>query len=144
MGNKVTKGPSEHLYWTELACHDGTPYPGAWRSDRAIRLAANFEDIRVLLGAVPLVILSGYRTESWNHHVEGAVTSQHVQGRAVDIWHPTLTPGDAFERIREAYEDGNLPLLGGLGLYRTFVHTDVRPRPTKHLATWYGMGVLPR
>ncbi len=136
-------GPSSHLSWKELACHDGTEYPHAWRLDRAVVLAATFEDARAILGNRPLVILSGYRTEAYNSRLEGAASkSQHVQGRAIDFCHPELKPREIFDALRSVHIDGGLPLLGGLGLYRTFVHFDVRPKfPKGHLATWAGAGV---
>lgn len=138
------KGPSSHLLWSELACHDGTPYPDVWRTGRAVQLAAVFEQAREMLGGVPIVILSGYRTEKYNASIEGsALKSQHVQGRALDIWHPLLSPRDVFVRLRKESQAGRLPLLGGLGLYKTFVHMDVRPKvPANHLAVWGGQGVL--
>lgn len=137
------KGPSQHLYWTELACHDGTPYPTPWRETRAVTLAATFEAVRTLLGDVAMVITSGYRTPAYNATLEGAAQkSQHVQGRALDVWHPLLEPREMFLRIRRAQRAGQLPSLGGLGLYRTFLHLDVRPQsPAGHLATWAGKGV---
>lgn len=139
----MTSGPSAHLSWLELRCHDGTEYPLAWRLDRAVVLSMTFEDVRDLLGGLPLVILSGYRTEAYNSTLEGAASkSQHVQGRAVDIAHPRLRPVDVYLRIRQAQQRGELPLLGGLGLYRSFVHMDVRPKmPAGHLARWSGQGV---
>lgn len=137
-------GPSSHLSWAELACHDGTPYPDDWRLDRAVSLAVTFEDVRALLGGMPIVILSGYRTEAYNHLLEGAASkSQHVQGRALDIWHAGMEPRDVFQTLLHAANAGALPLLGGLGLYRSFVHMDVRPRMIKgHLTLWTGKGVL--
>ena len=138
-------GPSEHLSWSELACHDNarTPYPVEWRADRAVSVADNFEKVRQLLGGVAIVILSGYRTEAYNMTLEGAASkSQHVQGRALDIWHPNHEPKAIYLALRLAQKDGRLPLLGGLGLYRSFVHMDVRPKsPPGHLATWAGAGV---
>lgn len=135
-------GPSVHLTWPELACHDGTPYPARWRDDRAHILAMNFEACRELLGGVPMVILSGYRTPEYNAHVEGSAQhSQHVEGRAVDVHHATLLPRTVWVTLRRAYAEGKLPLLGGLGIYRTFVHIDVRPKTAGHLAVWNGPGV---
>lgn len=136
-------GPSEHLSWAELACHDFSVYPEGWRMDRAVTLAVTFEDARAILGNVPIVILSGYRTESYNATLEGAASkSQHVQGRALDIWHPAMEPRDVYAALHQAQSMGALPLLGGLGLYRSFVHLDVRPKvPKGHLATWAGKGV---
>ena len=140
----VIHGPSRHLSWHELACHDEarTPYPFEWRADRAAVLGMTFEVVRTLLGDVPLVVLSGYRTEAYNSHLEGAASkSQHVQGRAVDLCHPRLAPLEMFRTIRAAHRLGTLPLLGGLGLYKTFVHIDVRPKTNGHLALWAGAGV---
>lgn len=139
----MTNGPSAHLSWEELACHDGTDYPAGWREDRAVALAETFEKVRQLLGGVPIVILSGYRTERYNATLEGAASkSQHVQGRALDIWHPAHEPKVIYVAIRIAQKDGRLPLLGGLGVYASFVHLDVRPKPSSgHLATWAGTGV---
>lgn len=139
----MSQGPSAHLSWKELACHDGTPYPHDWRFDRAVSLAVTFEDVRAILGNRPIVILSGYRTEAYNSRLEGAASkSQHVQGRALDLTHPELSPREMYDAIRYVQVDGGLPLLGGIGLYRTFVHIDVRPKvPKGHLAVWTGKGV---
>lgn len=131
------KGPSEHLSWLELACHNAvkTPYPEEWRATRAIILAHEFEAIRAMVGR-PLVVLSGYRTPDWNRHVGGVPQSQHVQGRALDL----RCPGKTVEwlenrvRLRIAVPAGSL--IRGLGMYPTFVHVDVRP--SVRLAVWNG------
>lgn len=136
---------SQHLEWAELACHDEarTPYPEIWRQDRAVILAQNFELVRALLGNRPIVILSGYRTPEYNSKLEGAALhSQHVQGRAIDIAHPVLSAKEVYIRVLSAQRRGNLPDLGGLGLYKNFVHIDVRPKPVGRLAKWAGAGVV--
>lgn len=138
-------GPSEHLSWSELACHDDarTPYPLDWRETRAVTLARLFEEVRSLLGTQPIVILSGYRTPAYNSTLEGsALNSQHVQGRAVDISHPTLSAREVYIRIVSAQRRGHVRDLGGIGLYKTFVHIDVRPKPNGRLARWSGPGVV--
>lgn len=149
-------GPSQHLTWNELACVnrltvpvvDGgrrfqpgeiiAPYPQEWRESRAINLAATFEDLRALLGGVPIAINSAYRTHTYNQRVQGEPGSQHPLGRALDIRHPVLTPHELHATILELHRDGRLPLLGGLGRYPTFTHIDVRPIPfaSRHLAQW--------
>lgn len=135
-------GPSEHLSWDELCCHDGTPYPAEWRADRGVVLGLLFEAVRELLGNHLIVILSGYRTPEYNSKLEGAALhSQHIQGRAVDICHPQIEPRDVFLSIISAQRRSELPMLGGLGLYRTFVHMDTRPKPTGRLALWTAKGV---
>lgn len=142
----MSSGPSEHLSWRELACHDGTVYPEKWRHDRAVTLSLTFEEIRARLDGFPMVILSGYRTPAYNSRLEGAAShSQHCEGRAVDVCHPQWEPIEMFRRILVAQQRGELPMLGGMGLYKTFLHVDVRPKPTGRLALWSGAGVtLPK
>lgn len=143
--SRIPKGPSPHLFYTELACHDGTPYPVEWYGDKLVHLAQLFEEIRHILGDRPIVILSAYRTPMYNAKIEGAATgSQHIQGRALDLWHPDLTASQTYARVKQAYRSGQLPMLGGLGLYKTFIHIDTRPSDPKRLALWYGKGVIPQ
>lgn len=138
------RGPSPHLSWNELACKDGpghtpgTPYPMEWRADltRAVKLATLFEEIREKWGK-PIQILSAYRTPEYNRRIGGANASQHKQGRALDLRPPEgVTVEEFYKRIR--YDRPKS--LGGIGLYKTFVHVDVR-EITHHLATWFGVGM---
>jgi len=129
-------GPSPHLSWAKLACKDGTPYPQTFIDDgRCAILADLFEEIRELVHA-PLVILSAYRTPAHNRAIGGAPNSQHVQGRALDLRPPAgVTPADFYAAILAA----RLPTLGGIGVYRTFVHVDVRAIPVSgRIARWNG------
>lgn len=119
-------GPSPHLLWRELDCHDSTPYPEEWRIERAYPLSIEFEYIRATAGGYRLPVGSGYRTDSWNTRAGGTRYSQHLEGNAIDIYPPA---------------EGRLPLLveavllvahrpggriRGIGVYRTFVHADIR------------------
>jgi len=127
-------GPSPHLTWDELACHDAqkTPYPMEWRATRAVDLAALFERIRTACGDVPLRVLSGYRTPQHNRRIAGAPDSQHLHGRALDVAvPPELTFAQFYERIRTLHR------TGGIGRYEHagFVHVDVRPG---RLVAWNG------
>lgn len=114
-------GPSPHLAWSELACHDGTPYPAVWRESRALALGAMFEAIRERVGK-PLRILSAYRTPEHNRRVGGARHSQHVEGRALD-----LKPPQGWTVARLAETCAVVSAVTGLGVYPTFVHVDCRP-----------------
>lgn len=143
-------GPSLHLTWNELACWNRlgrpfgrfqpgelvAPYPQIWRETRGVQVAELFETLRTLLGDKPLRVNSGYRTEAYNHAVAGAGLSQHIAGRAIDIVHPVIPPRALFATLYELQVAGKLPLLGGLGSYRTFVHVDVRPKANGRLARW--------
>jgi hypothetical protein len=136
----VSRGPSQHLSWPELACKDSahTPYPHEWRETRAVVLAGAFEEIRAVVGA-PLLILSAYRTPEHNRSVGGARNSQHVQGRALDVRPPTgMTVARLYEVIR-AIAGREDSLINGVGRYPTFVHFDVRePREDGRLTVWSG------
>jgi uncharacterized protein YcbK (DUF882 family) len=126
--------PSAHLSWKELACKDGTPYPNEFILDgRVYKLAHTFENIRKLCSNQPLIIHSSYRTPTWNAKVGGAKSSQHLFGKALDI-QPTKMTVIAMHRIllRHATALG----LGGLGLYNTFIHIDIRDEP--ELIAWNG------
>lgn len=130
----TTAGPSPHLSWSEMGCHDGTPYPAEWRADRAIELAKAFERIRELCG-FPLIVNSAYRTAVYNDRIGGAVKSQHVQGRALDL-HPATGGLKALLKLRGVAEvvrrEG---LIRGIGIYDGFVHVDTRPGKA---STWNG------
>ena len=133
----ISKGPSEHLSWTELACKDGTPYPDTFIKDgRIFDLAVVFEDIRNLWKK-PIIIHSAYRTHAHNLKIGGANDSQHLHGRALDISPPNKIDLDTFYITikRNAFEFG----IKGLGLYKTFVHVDIRLNTTR-LVTWSGIG----
>ncbi len=129
-------GPSAHLSWSELACHDGTAYPLNWRADRAVVLAAEFEAIRHACGDVPIVVLSAYRTRAYNRAVNGAQFSQHMDGRALDLKAPPNVSLVEFEAIMRRRAKVLGSRLKGLGVYPTFLHMDVRPSPS--LVVWIG------
>lgn len=131
----VIGGPSLHLCWSELKCHDGTPYPPEWRKDRAVVLADAFEVIRAIWGK-PIMVLSGYRTPAYNAACGGATHSQHVEGRALDLKPPDgVTVYDFWNEIlRIAMKTAirgvgyACPSQGG------YVHIDIRPSLT--LVQW--------
>ena len=68
----------------------------------------------------PITINSAYRTPAYNKKVGGAKYSQHVQGKAADIVISGVTP---YEVAKYAESLG----AGGIGLYNSFTHVDVRP-----------------
>ena len=132
----IENGPSPHLSWAELACHNGAIYPLNWRTTRAVILAEEFEAILTLCGNRAIRVLSAYRTKDYNTRIGGAQFSQHIQGRALDLHAPvemTLANFESLIRTRAKMPESKLK---GLGLYPTFIHIDVRPSPK--LVVWYG------
>lgn len=135
----MTKGPSPHLSWAELACKDAarTPYPEDWRTTRAVVLATEFERIRAMFDG-PIRVGSGYRTPAHNRAIGGAKESQHCEGRALDLYPPTGVSIDRFYVVIREWALRPESAIGGLGRYPAFVHIDVRPTPHAKLAVWRG------
>jgi uncharacterized protein YcbK (DUF882 family) len=71
----------------------------------------------------PLVITSGYRCIKHNKKVGGALTSKHLQGRAVDIDTTGLT---AHQRKTLIEAIKIIPELKGVGIASSFIHIDNR------------------
>jgi uncharacterized protein YcbK (DUF882 family) len=133
----LSKGPSPNLSWKELACKDGTPYPNAFIEDGTAEfLAFTFEMIRALYNK-PIQVVSAYRSPEWNRLVGGARKSQHMYGKALDLKPPA---GISVKRFyNDIKERAQTFYIGGIGLYPTFVHIDIRW--TGKLVCWKGYGV---
>jgi uncharacterized protein YcbK (DUF882 family) len=78
----------------------------------------------------PIVLHSTYRSPAYNDAVRGAPLSQHLKARAFDFSVPGYTPHEIFKILQTWRAQGQF--IGGLGLYRSFVHLDTRGS----LATW--------
>lgn len=99
----------------EFACKDG--------SDAVLtapRLVMVLQSIRSHFG-VPVVIHSAYRTPQYNKQVDGVAHSQHCYGTAADITVRGQKPVDVA-----AYARKIMPDWGGVGIYGSFCHIDVR------------------
>lgn len=132
----MSKGPSPHLSWKELACKDGTSYPEEWKNNRAVMLSEVFELIRAKWRQ-PIIVLSAYRTPEHNRKIGGTAKSQHMQGRALDLRPPVGVSLDEF--YKEIRDMANyVTAIKGLGRYETFVHIDIRP--VNKLVVWQGAG----
>lgn len=131
-------GPTPHVSWKELACKDGTPYPLDWQISRALPLAVEFERIRATVGKA-ITIGSAYRTPTHNRAIGGARNSQHVEGRALDLYPPADWNLERFYRVIRHLAGDPASQIFGLGKYPTFVHIDIRPpRADGRLTVWQG------
>lgn len=99
----------------EFACNDGSDT--VLISDDLVDL---LQKIRDHFG-VAVTINSGYRTSTYNKKVGGATNSQHVKGTAADIVVKGVDPLTVAQ-----YSEHLMPDSGGIGVYQTFTHVDVR------------------
>lgn len=70
-------------------------------------------------------INSAFRTVAHNARVKGGKNSFHLKGMAVDIWIEGVTPRALHGQMQMLMTAGKIT-KGGLGLYNTFVHYDIR------------------
>lgn len=87
-------------------------------------LACNLQVLRDFLGE-SIKVNSGWRSESHNKAIGGVKTSQHVLGKASDICVKDIETDDLYLIIESLIEQGEMQ-EGGLGVYDTFVHYDIR------------------
>ena len=73
----------------------------------AIDVATNvFEPVRELLG-VPIKLDSGYRNAEVNVLVRGVPTSQHTEGKAIDMVPEGISIADAFAKAMNEFANQN-------------------------------------
>lgn len=108
----------------EFDCNDGTPVPEKYYNN-VKELAENLQVLRDELKMPVLITGSGYRTPEHNKRVGGAKNSQHLTASGADINARDLTPRQLYQRIEKLIAAGKMK-QGGLGLYKGFVHYDIR------------------
>ena len=113
----------------EFASKDMAAFPASVKTNLA-ELANNLQVLRDHLEK-PIIINSGYRSENYNKSIGGVKNSQHVLGNAADIRVDGISPKVLHGQIQMLIDAGKMK-QGGLGLYDTFVHYDIRG----YLARW--------
>ena len=73
-----------------------------------------------------VIIVSGYRTPSYNKKCDGASFSQHLYGMAADVMISGVSPEDVAQFVETILKD-----RGGIGIYSTFTHIDVRTKKSR-------------
>ena len=107
----------------EFACTDGSD-PIFIDSD----LVNVLQKVRTHFGK-SVTITSAYRTPTRNKTVGGTTYSQHLYGTAADIKVSGISPKKVAQYVEKL-----LPNSGGIGIYSTFTHVDVR----KTKSRWNG------
>jgi hypothetical protein len=99
--------------------------PGPEALKNLHRLAALMEEVRSLLGNVPVLSLSGFRSSVLNEFVNGANDSDHIHGLADDFHAPRFgSPLDICRRLAAERDLGFAQLI----YEGTWVHISA-PRP---------------
>ena len=104
----------------EFACNDGSDVIFI-----SMDLVEILQKIRDHFGK-PVNINSAYRTPAYNKKVDGAAYSQHLYGMAADISISGVSPKTVAD-----YAETLLPKTGGIGIYQTFTHVDVRTNKSR-------------
>ena len=122
---KITKNFSLE----EFKCKDGSDIPNTALLN-IVELARNLEVLRTAINK-PITITSGYRSPKYNAKLPGAVKdSQHLRGTAADIKVPGMTPKEVALVIEGLIQSGKMK-EGGIGVYPTFTHYDIKNRKAR-------------
>lgn len=104
----------------EFACLDGSDT--VFVSDELVSI---LQKVRNHFGRA-VIINSAYRTETHNKKVGGSTNSQHKYGMAADIRINGISP-----KTIATYINTLMPNSGGIGVYSSFVHIDVRAKKSR-------------
>lgn len=115
---------STNFKLAEFDCTDGTAVPAEYYPN-VQKLMKQLETLRSELGGAGITINSSYRTVAHNKKVGGKSNSQHLYAKAADIAVKGYTPEQVHTKIEALIKAGKMT-QGGLGLYNTFVHYDIR------------------
>jgi uncharacterized protein YcbK (DUF882 family) len=125
---------SKNFKKSEFKCRDGSEVPDELM-DNLKDLVENLQIIRDAIGK-PIRIISGYRSPKYNRRIGGARKSQHMKAKAADMVIKGMKPVEVHRIVTGLIKEGKIK-KGGVGLYKYFVHYDVRGFNTR----WKGKGV---
>ena len=112
----------------EFRCKDGASVPELLLPN-VFDLAENLQVLRDVIGK-PIYINSAYRTAKHNEKVGGSPKSQHLLAKAADIRTTSLRPKEVAAVIEGLIKEGRMK-QGGIGIYDTFVHYDIRGKKAR-------------
>lgn len=116
---KITK----NFNLQEFDCRDGSQVPQEYMHN-VTKLCENLQVLREHINK-PIIVISGYRSPEYNTKIKGAKKSQHMLAKAADIVVPGMTSLEVRNIILELIKEGKM-CKGGVGIYPTFTHYDVR------------------
>ena len=93
-------------------------------------LLVMIDKARALYGK-PIVVTSGFRTESHNKNVGGVASSSHLKGLAIDV--ACVRSKDRFKMLTALLEVG----FNRIGIASTFIHIDVDKNKSQNVIWTY-------
>lgn len=114
---------TENFHIREFKCNEGTKVPDHL-IENVIELAEQLQVIRDHIG-ISIHINSGYRTKEYNTKAEGSPKSQHLLAKAADMVTSKYTPKQFAGIIKKLIKEKKIK-QGGVGIYPSFVHYDIR------------------
>ena len=118
MNNKLTSNFS----MDEFECKCGCIMPEFVKKN-VQELADNLQVLRNVVGRLDPT--NGYRCKDHNADVGGSVNSQHLKGKAADIKSKQFSPSE-IATITDDLMKSEKFKIGGVGIYNTFTHVDIR------------------
>lgn len=107
---------TDHFTREEFACRCG-----CGQADIDPLLIESLETLRSIFQS-PIHVNSGRRCVEYNKKVGGSRNSQHLLGKAADIWIKDVAP----QKIARQAVEIEAFRQGGIGVYDSFVHLDIR------------------
>jgi len=106
----------------EFECKCGCKMPEFVKKN-IIELADNLQVLRDFVGRLDLT--NAYRCKEHNSDVGGSTNSQHLVGKAADIKSESIKPKEMAQIVDDLMKSETFE-LGGIGIYNTFTHVDIR------------------
>lgn len=119
---------SKNFWKSEFDSKDGAEMPKEVLFNIQ-KLANQLQVLRDYLGK-SIKVNSGYRSPSHNKSIGGVKNSQHVLGKAADIVVKGIKPQELALIIERLIDNGEM-LQGGIGIYNSFVHYDIRKKKAR-------------
>ncbi len=114
---------SKYFSIKEFESKDGAEMPESVKKNIS-ELMQNMDVIRETIGK-PIYVNSGYRSVQHNANVGGKTNSYHTLGMACDFHVKGLSPIFIKNVVENLIAKGKIK-KGGIGLYSTFLHYDIR------------------
>jgi len=106
----------------EFECKCGCKMPEFVKKN-VIELAENLQIIRDEVGRLDLT--NSYRCKDHNSDVGGSTSSQHLVGKAADVKSESIKPKEMAQIVNDLMKNEKIK-TGGIGIYNTFTHIDIR------------------